>query len=56
MFPRDRVIASLKKYQIPYEETASDEQLRTLVGVCRAEEGDRQRYVQHQCNAEADLR
>ena len=30
MFPRDRVIASLKKYQIPYEETASDEQLRTL--------------------------
>ncbi len=31
MFPRDRVIASLKKYQIPYEESASDEQLRTLL-------------------------
>ena len=31
MFPRDRVIASLKKYQIAYEETASDEQLRTLL-------------------------
>ena len=31
MFPRDRVIASLKKYQIPYLETASDEQLRTLL-------------------------
>jgi rhamnose utilization protein RhaD (predicted bifunctional aldolase and dehydrogenase)/NAD(P)-dependent dehydrogenase (short-subunit alcohol dehydrogenase family) len=29
MFSRDRVMASLKKYQIPYEETASDEQLRT---------------------------
>ncbi len=31
MFPRDRVIASLKKYEIPYEESASDEQLRTLL-------------------------
>jgi rhamnose utilization protein RhaD (predicted bifunctional aldolase and dehydrogenase)/NAD(P)-dependent dehydrogenase (short-subunit alcohol dehydrogenase family) len=31
MFPRDRVMASLKKYQIPYEGTASDEQLRTLL-------------------------
>jgi rhamnose utilization protein RhaD (predicted bifunctional aldolase and dehydrogenase)/NAD(P)-dependent dehydrogenase (short-subunit alcohol dehydrogenase family) len=31
MFPRDRVMASLKKYQIPYEDTASDEQLRTLL-------------------------
>ena len=31
MFPRDRVIASLKKYQIPYPEAASDEQLRTLL-------------------------
>jgi rhamnose utilization protein RhaD (predicted bifunctional aldolase and dehydrogenase)/NAD(P)-dependent dehydrogenase (short-subunit alcohol dehydrogenase family) len=32
MFPRDRVVASLKKYQIPYEDSASDEQLRTLLG------------------------
>ena len=31
MFPRDRVMASLKKYQIHFEETASDEQLRTLL-------------------------
>jgi rhamnose utilization protein RhaD (predicted bifunctional aldolase and dehydrogenase)/NAD(P)-dependent dehydrogenase (short-subunit alcohol dehydrogenase family) len=31
MFPRDRVIASLKKYEIPYEDSASDEQLRTLL-------------------------
>jgi NAD(P)-dependent dehydrogenase (short-subunit alcohol dehydrogenase family) len=31
MFPRDRVIASLKKYEIPYEDSATDEQLRTLL-------------------------
>src|SRR3984893_4581334 len=31
MFPRDRVMASLKKYQIPFEDSASDEQLRTLL-------------------------
>jgi rhamnose utilization protein RhaD (predicted bifunctional aldolase and dehydrogenase)/NAD(P)-dependent dehydrogenase (short-subunit alcohol dehydrogenase family) len=29
MFPRDRVIASLKKYEIAYGDTASDEELRT---------------------------
>jgi NAD(P)-dependent dehydrogenase (short-subunit alcohol dehydrogenase family) len=31
MFPRDRVIASLKKYSIPFEENFSDEQLRTAL-------------------------
>ena len=31
MFPRDRVIASLKKYEIPYEDAASDDQLRALL-------------------------
>jgi len=31
MFPRDRVMASLKKYGIAFEEQASDEQLRTLL-------------------------
>jgi rhamnose utilization protein RhaD (predicted bifunctional aldolase and dehydrogenase)/NAD(P)-dependent dehydrogenase (short-subunit alcohol dehydrogenase family) len=31
MFPRDRVIASLKKYGIAYEESFSDQQLRTLL-------------------------
>ena len=31
MFPRDRVVASLKKYQIFFEDSASDEQLRTLL-------------------------
>ena len=31
MFPRERVIASLKKYDIPHEDSAGDEQLRTLL-------------------------
>jgi rhamnose utilization protein RhaD (predicted bifunctional aldolase and dehydrogenase)/NAD(P)-dependent dehydrogenase (short-subunit alcohol dehydrogenase family) len=31
MFPRDRVIASLKKYSIPFEESFSDEQLRNAL-------------------------
>jgi rhamnose utilization protein RhaD (predicted bifunctional aldolase and dehydrogenase)/NAD(P)-dependent dehydrogenase (short-subunit alcohol dehydrogenase family) len=31
MFPRDRVIVSLKKYSIPFEESFSDEQLRTAL-------------------------
>jgi len=31
MFPRDRVIASLKKYSIPFEQSASDEELRLIL-------------------------
>jgi rhamnose utilization protein RhaD (predicted bifunctional aldolase and dehydrogenase)/NAD(P)-dependent dehydrogenase (short-subunit alcohol dehydrogenase family) len=31
MFPRDRVIASLKKYEIPFEEKLTDDELRTLL-------------------------
>jgi NAD(P)-dependent dehydrogenase (short-subunit alcohol dehydrogenase family) len=31
MFPRDRVIASLSKYSIPFDQTASDEDLRSLL-------------------------
>ena len=31
MFPRDRVVAALKKYQIHYEDGASDQDLRTLL-------------------------
>ncbi|HMI50567.1 MAG TPA: bifunctional rhamnulose-1-phosphate aldolase/short-chain dehydrogenase [Candidatus Saccharimonadales bacterium] len=31
MFPRDRVLASLAKYAIPFEQSASDEQLRTIL-------------------------
>ncbi|TWT33510.1 Glucose 1-dehydrogenase 2 [Posidoniimonas corsicana] len=31
MFPRDRVIASLTKYEIPFEESASDDELRSAL-------------------------
>jgi len=31
MFPRDRVIASLKKYNLPFEEAAIDEELRGVL-------------------------
>ncbi len=31
MFPRERVIASLSKYAIPFEASATDEELRTLL-------------------------
>jgi NAD(P)-dependent dehydrogenase (short-subunit alcohol dehydrogenase family) len=31
MFPRDRVIASLTKYNLPFEPTMTDEELRTLL-------------------------
>jgi rhamnose utilization protein RhaD (predicted bifunctional aldolase and dehydrogenase)/NAD(P)-dependent dehydrogenase (short-subunit alcohol dehydrogenase family) len=31
MFPRDRVIASLTKYNLPFEQTMTDEELRTLL-------------------------
>jgi rhamnose utilization protein RhaD (predicted bifunctional aldolase and dehydrogenase)/NAD(P)-dependent dehydrogenase (short-subunit alcohol dehydrogenase family) len=31
MFPRDRVKTSLKKYNIPFQESASDDDLRTLL-------------------------
>jgi rhamnose utilization protein RhaD (predicted bifunctional aldolase and dehydrogenase)/NAD(P)-dependent dehydrogenase (short-subunit alcohol dehydrogenase family) len=32
MFPRDRVIMALKKYEIAYSDEASDDELRTLLG------------------------
>jgi rhamnose utilization protein RhaD (predicted bifunctional aldolase and dehydrogenase)/NAD(P)-dependent dehydrogenase (short-subunit alcohol dehydrogenase family) len=31
MFPRDRVIASLTKYNLPFEQTMTDDELRTLL-------------------------
>ncbi|MEX0736300.1 MAG: bifunctional rhamnulose-1-phosphate aldolase/short-chain dehydrogenase, partial [Bacteroidota bacterium] len=37
MFPRDRVIASLAKYKIPYTESESDESLRTKLAQFYAE-------------------
>jgi NAD(P)-dependent dehydrogenase (short-subunit alcohol dehydrogenase family) len=37
MFPRDRVRASLTKYNIPFDEAMSDEQLRELLAMFYAE-------------------
>jgi len=37
MFPRDRVIASLKKYNIPFQEGSSDDELRGLLAKFYAE-------------------
>jgi NAD(P)-dependent dehydrogenase (short-subunit alcohol dehydrogenase family) len=37
MFPRDRVIASLAKYNIPYTDTESDDSLRTKLAKFYAE-------------------
>jgi rhamnose utilization protein RhaD (predicted bifunctional aldolase and dehydrogenase)/NAD(P)-dependent dehydrogenase (short-subunit alcohol dehydrogenase family) len=33
MFPRDRVIASLKKYGLPFEETMTDDELRNVLAL-----------------------
>ena len=55
MFPRDRVIASLKKYQIPYEESARDEQLRTLLAGFYAERTLTHRPIDPRDCAEAIL-
>ncbi len=43
MFPRDRVKASLTKYKIPFEDSASDDELRTLLAQFYA-----QRTLTHQ--------
>ena len=37
MFPRDRVRASLTKYNIPFDESLSDEELRSLLAGFYAE-------------------
>jgi len=55
MFPRDRVMASLKKYQIPYEATASDEQLRTLLAEFYAKRTLTRRAIDPKDCAEAIL-
>ncbi len=43
MFPRDRVVASLTKYAIPFDQKAADEQLRSLLAEFYA-----QRTLTHQ--------
>jgi NAD(P)-dependent dehydrogenase (short-subunit alcohol dehydrogenase family) len=37
MFPHDRVAASLKKYNIPFDEGMTDDQLRNLLAAFYAE-------------------
>jgi NAD(P)-dependent dehydrogenase (short-subunit alcohol dehydrogenase family) len=37
MFPRDRVAASLKKYNIPFDETMTDDRMRDLLAAFYAE-------------------
>jgi rhamnose utilization protein RhaD (predicted bifunctional aldolase and dehydrogenase)/NAD(P)-dependent dehydrogenase (short-subunit alcohol dehydrogenase family) len=49
MFPRDRVIASLRKYSIPFEESLSDEELRSLLAAFYAK-----RTLTHQAIDPAD--
>lgn len=49
MFPRDRVMASLSKYQIPFEESLSDDELRELLADFYA-----QRTLTHQAIDPAD--
>src|SRR5216684_4205864 len=55
MFPRDRVIASLKKYRIPYEETVGDEQLRTMLAEFYAQRTLTHRAIDPKDCAEAIL-
>jgi NAD(P)-dependent dehydrogenase (short-subunit alcohol dehydrogenase family) len=55
MFPRDRVLASLKKYRIPYEETAGDEQLRTMLAEFYAQRTLTHRAIDPKDCAEAIL-
>jgi len=55
MFPRDRVLASLKKYRIPYEETVGDEQLRTMLAEFYAQRTLTHRAIDPKDCAEAIL-
>ena len=54
MFPRDRVIASLTKYEIAFDETESTEELRDkLAGVLRASARSPRRPIEPEDQAEA---
>lgn len=55
MFPRDRVIASLKKYSISFEEKMSDDDLRTLLARFYAERTLTHRPIDPAICAEAIL-
>jgi rhamnose utilization protein RhaD (predicted bifunctional aldolase and dehydrogenase)/NAD(P)-dependent dehydrogenase (short-subunit alcohol dehydrogenase family) len=55
MFPRDRVIASLRKYGIPFEEGVSDDELRTVLASFYAERTLTHRPIDPEICAEAIL-
>jgi rhamnose utilization protein RhaD (predicted bifunctional aldolase and dehydrogenase)/NAD(P)-dependent dehydrogenase (short-subunit alcohol dehydrogenase family) len=55
MFPRDRVIASLNKYNIPFEASRSDEELRNLLASFYAERTLTERPIDPTDCAEAIL-
>lgn len=55
MFPRDRVIASLKKYNIPFEEQFNDDQLRALLANYYAQRTLTHRPIEPRDCAEAIL-
>lgn len=53
MFPRDRVIASLTKYEIPFSETASDDELREALATFYARRSLTQTPIEPDDQAEA---
>jgi rhamnulose-1-phosphate aldolase/alcohol dehydrogenase len=53
MFPRDRVIASLTKYEIPFNETASDDDLRDSLATFYAKRSLTQTPIEPDDQAEA---
>ncbi len=53
MFPRDRVKASLGKYNIPFEESASDDELRDALAIFYAQRTLTQVPIDPKDNAEA---
>jgi rhamnulose-1-phosphate aldolase/alcohol dehydrogenase len=53
MFPRDRVIASLTKYEIPYDEDESDEALRDKLAAFYAKRSLTQTPIEPEDQAEA---
>ena len=53
MFPRDRVMASLTKYEIPFEASGSDEELRSKLGEFYAQRTLTKQAITPQDQAEA---
>jgi len=53
MFPRDRVIASLAKYSIPFDESASTEDLRDTLAAFYAKRSLTQLPIDPEDQAEA---